>query len=148
MPDFHFHSSILLRHHSLNEVFPFLSTPEHLDELTPPWVDFSVLTPLPIEMRQGLVIQYRIRVRGVPLRWDSEIADWAPPFEFTDRQIRGPYSLWVHRHEFEETAEGTLAIDDIRYRVPGGSLVNRLYVAPELRRIFAYREARLREIFP
>ena len=147
MPDFQFSSSILLRY-PLPQVFGFFSTAENLNLLTPPWVHFSILTPLPIEMRQGLVIQYRIRVRGITHRWDSEITEWRPPFGFTDTQIRGPYRYWVHRHRFEETSEGTLVADDITYRVPGGPLVNRLYVAGELRRIFAYRETRILELYP
>ena len=147
MPDFRLTTSLLMPH-PLSEVFDFLSDAGKLELLTPPWVHFSILTPLPIEMRQGLVIRYRIGLRGIPVRWDSEISQWEPPFLFTDRQIRGPYRLWVHRHEFEETPNGTLATDDITYRVLGGALANRLYVAPELRRIFAYREARLRDVFP
>ena len=147
MPDFHLHSSILLRY-PLAEVFPFFSKAENLNLLTPPWMRFSILTPAPIEMRQGLVIQYRIRVRGITHRWDSKITEWRPPFAFTDTQIRGPYRLWVHRHGFEETPEGTLVTDEIKYRVPGGALVNRLYVAGELRRIFSYRRSRILELYP
>ena len=147
MPDFHFHSSVQLRY-PLWEVFPFFSTAENLNLLTPPWVRFSILTPLPVEMRQGLVIEYRIRVRGIPHRWDSQITEWRPPFGFTDTQIRGPYRFWEHRHGFEETSEGTMVTDDITYRVPGGAPVNRLYVAGELRRIFAYRRSRILDLFP
>ena len=147
MPDFHFSHSVLLRY-PLPEVFGFFSKAENLNLLTPPWVHFSILTPLPIEMRQGLVIHYRIRVRGIAHRWDSEITEWRPPFGFTDTQIRGPYRLWVHRHGFEEKQEGTLVSDSITYRVPGGAPVNRLYVAGELRRIFAYREAKILELYP
>ena len=132
----------------LSEVFPFFSMAESLNLLTPPWVHFSILTPLPIEMRQGMVIQYRISIRGIPVRWDSEIAEWQPPFLFTDRQLRGPYRFWVHRHIFQETPDGTLVTDDITYRVPGGAPVNRLFVAGELRRIFAYRETRILELYP
>ncbi len=147
MPDFHFSNSVLLRY-PLPEVFGFFSKAENLNLLTPPWVHFSILTPRPIEMRQGLVIQYRIRVRGIAHRWDSEITEWRPPFGFTDTQIRGPYRLWVHRHGFEETQEGTRVNDSITYRVPGGAPVNRLYVAGELRRIFAYRQAKILELYP
>ena len=145
--DFHFNTSVLLPH-PLLEVFDFLSRAEKLELLTPPWVHFNILSPLPLEMRQGLVIRYRIRVRGITVRWDSEISEWQPPYRFTDRQVSGPYSTWLHHHLFEETPDGTLATDEITYRVPGGSLVNRLYVAPELRRIFTYRETRLRALFP
>ena len=147
MPDFHFHSRVLLPR-PLLEVSDFLCRAESLEPITPPWVHFTILTPLPIEMRQGLLIQYRIRVRGISYRWDSEISQWQPPYRFTDTQIRGPYRYWEHRHIFEATSEGTLVIDDITYRVPGGSLINRLYVAPELHRIFTYREAKLKELFP
>ena len=146
MPDFHFSTSVLLPYPRV-EVFDFLSKAEKLNLQTPPWVHFSILTPLPIEMRQGAVIRYRIRVRGIPVRWDSEITEWEPPLRFTDTQIRGPYSYWIHRHEFDETPEGTLATDDITYRVPGGALINRLYVAGELRKIFAHRKARLLQIY-
>ena len=147
MPDFRFRTTLSLTY-PLREVFPFFSTAETLNQLTPPWVHFSILTPAPIEMRQGIVIQYRIRIHGIPVRWDSEIAEWQPPFLFTDRQLRGPYRSWVHRHIFEETPDGTLVTDDITYRVPGGALVNRLFVAGELRRIFAYRRTRILELYP
>ncbi len=147
MPDFHINSSVLLPYR-LPEVFDFFTKAENLNLLTPPWLHFSILTPLPIEMRQGAVIQYRIKVRGIPRRWDSEITEWRPPFTFTDTQIRGPYRLWVHRHGFEETTEGTRVTDDVTYRVPGGTLVNCLYVARELRKIFTYRQNSILELFP
>lgn len=121
---------------------------ENLEALTPPWLHFNILTSLPIEMGQGTRISYRIRIRGVPVRWVSEITEWNPPYSFEDTQIRGPYRKWVHRHGFEETPEGTVATDDVSYRVPGGALVNRLLVSGELRRIFDCRRARLLEIFP
>ncbi len=147
MQDFHFSASVLLPY-PLIEVFDYLSDASKLQELTPPWVHFSILSPTPIEMRQGVLIRYRIGLRGLSVRWDSEITRWDPPFGFTDEQRRGPYRLWVHRHEFEETTEGTLATDEITYRVPGGALLNGIYVAPELHRIFAYREERLHALFP
>ena len=147
MSDSRITSSLLLRH-DRDRVFDFFSRAENLELLTPPWVHFSVLTPLPIEMAQGTVISYRIRLRGIPVGWTSEITDWEPPFQFTDTQVRGPYRRWVHRHVFEETAEGTLAIDEVDYQVLGGWLVNRLFVAGQLRRVFEYRRARVLELFP
>ncbi len=147
MSAYSIYSTVLLRY-PLQQVFEFFSTAETLNLITPPWVHFSILTPLPIEMKLGALIEYRIRLRGIPLRWVSEITDWDPPFRFQDTQISGPYSLWVHSHVFEETAEGTLVTDDVSYRVPGGAWVNRLYVAPELRRIFAYRQTNPPELFP
>lgn len=147
MPDFHFSSGILL-HHPLPEVFDFFASAENLNLVTPPWLHFSILTPLPIEMQRGTVIRYRLKLHGIPVRWDSEITEWEPPFRFTDTQIRGPYRLWVHRHRFENTPDGTLVADDVTYRVPGGALLNRLFVANDLRRIFDYRKAKLLELYP
>ena len=138
MRDFHVSSRVILQH-PIEQVFEFFSKAENLNLLTPPWVRFSILTPLPIEMRTGTLIEYRIRLRGIPIRWDSEITQWDPPFRFQDTQRRGPYSQWVHSHIFEEVPEGTLVIDEVEYRVPGGRLVNCLYVAAELRRIFNHR---------
>ena len=147
MSAYSLHSTVLLRY-PLQQVFEFFSTAETLNLVTPPWVHFSILTPLPIEMKVGVRIEYRIRLRGIPLRWVSEITDWDPPFRFQDTQISGPYRQWVHSHVFEETPEGTLVTDDVSYLVPGGALVNRLYVAAELRRIFKYRQTNPPEFFP
>ena len=138
MRDFHVSSKVILQH-PIEQVFEFFSKAENLNLLTPPWVRFSILTPLPIEMRTGTLIGYRIRLRGIPIRWDSEITQWDPPFRFQDTQRRGPYNHWVHSHIFEEVPDGTLVIDEVDYRVRGGRLVNWLYVAPELRRIFNHR---------
>ena len=131
MPDFRLQSAVLLRY-PREQVFEFFSRAENLELLTPAWLHFNILTPLPIEMGLGTRISYRIRIRGVPVRWVSEITEWNPPHSFEDTQIRGPYRKWVHRHLFEETPEGTLATDDVSYRVPGGALVNRLLVSGEL----------------
>ena len=146
MADRQIHSSVLLRRPRA-QVFEFFSRAENLDTLTPPWLHFNILTPLPIEMVQGARISYRIRIRGIPVRWVSEITEWNPPHLFEDTQIRGPYRKWVHRHAFEETPEGTLAIDEVSYRVPGGALVDWLFVSGELGRIFDYRRATLLDVF-
>ena len=132
----------------IEQVFRFFASPENLNLLTPPWANFSILSPQPIEMAVGTVIEYRIRLRGVPVNWRSEITEWQPPFAFCDVQRRGPYRFWVHRHTFEEKPGGTLVTDHVDYGVLGGALVNRLFVAGELRRIFGYRKTRLHELFP
>ena len=129
------------------EVFSFFANARNLELITPPLVRFVVLTPGPIEMRAGLRIDYQLRVRGLPLRWQSEITAWEPPHRFVDEQRRGPYRVWIHEHTFEERDGGTLARDRVRYAVPGGSLVDRFFVRPQLRQIFAYRRTRLGEIF-
>ena len=117
MPEFSVHSTVLLRR-PREQVFDFFSRAENLNLLTPPWLHFTILTHPPIEMGLGTCISYRIRIRGIPVRWVSEITEWEPPCRFTDTQARGPYRRWAHRHVFEETAEGTLVTDDVSYRVP------------------------------
>ena len=144
---FQFHQEQLLEH-PIEEVFRFFASAGNLDLLTPPWLGFNILTPLPIEMAVGTVIEYRIRLRGIPLIWTSEITEWRPPLSFCDEQKRGPYRFWIHRHTFEERPDGTLVTDHVEYGVLGGAPVNRLFVAGELRRICAYRRERLSELFP
>jgi len=130
-----------------NEVFPFFAEARNLKTLTPPWLRFEVLTPAPIEMRPGALIDYRIRVHGIPLRWQTEIAEWDPPHRFVDVQLRGPYTLWHHTHTFEERHGGTLCLDGVRYRPRGGAMIHWLFVRRDVERIFRYRQRRLKEIF-
>ncbi len=129
------------------DVFPFFADAANLERITPPWLGFRILTPTPVEIRRGALIDYRIRLHGVPLRWRTEIAEWEPPFRFVDTQLRGPYRLWVHTHTFTEVPGGTLCEDEIRYAVPGGRLIDALFVRREVERIFAYRRATLAALF-
>lgn len=129
------------------EVFDFFSDAANLERITPPFLRFRIETPLPIEMRNGALIDYRLRVRGVPIRWRTEIRSWEPPLRFVDVQLRGPYRLWEHTHTFEERDGGTLCGDTVRFAVWGGALVERLFVRREVAAIFAYRERVLRGLF-
>ncbi|MGD8331400.1 MAG: SRPBCC family protein [Acidobacteriota bacterium] len=131
----------------LAEVWPFFCDARNLERLTPSFLRFEVLTPDPIEMHVGTRIDYKLKVRGVPLRWQSEITAWEPPYRFVDEQRRGPYRVWIHEHTFEEAGNNTIARDHVRYDHIGGRLVNALMVGPDVRRIFAYREKALQEIF-
>jgi ligand-binding SRPBCC domain-containing protein len=130
------------------EVFPFFADAHNLETLTPPWLKFEVLTPPPIVMRPGLLIDYRITVHHLPIRWRTEIIEWNPPTSFVDTQLKGPYSLWHHTHTFEEREGGTLCRDRVRYRPIGGALINWLFVRRDVEKIFQYRQQRLRELFP
>lgn len=130
-----------------SEVFPFFAEARNLEAITPPWLRFEVLTPAPIEMRAGALIDYRIRVHGIPIRWRTEIAEWNPPHRFVDVQLRGPYTLWHHTHTFDEREGGTLCADRVRYRPRGGAFVHWLFVRRDVERIFQYRQQRLRELF-
>jgi ligand-binding SRPBCC domain-containing protein len=128
----------------LDEVFGFHADAANLQAITPPWLDFRILSPLPVQMREGAIIEYRLALRRIPLRWLTEITAWEPPHRFVDEQRRGPYRLWVHEHRFETRDQGTLVSDHVQYAVPLGLLAH-WAVVPDLRRIFSYRhEALLR----
>ena len=129
------------------EIFPFFADPSNLGRMTPPWLHFRILTPLPVAMGAGAMIHYRIRVHGIPIRWRTQITDWNPPSGFRDEQLRGPYRLWVHDHRFEPRDGGTLATDHVRYAPRGGALVERLCVRRDIQTIFAYRGLVLKELF-
>jgi ligand-binding SRPBCC domain-containing protein len=129
------------------DVFAFFSNAQNLEMLTPPWLRFQILTALPIDMQVGTRIDYALRLHGIRVRWTSEITAWEPPLRFIDEQVRGPYRLWVHEHRFESVAGGTRVIDHVRYAVPGGRLVNRMLVAPDLDRVFRYRSDYLEKMF-
>ena len=137
----------LFLRHPREQVFQFFALAGNLNLLTPPWLGFSILTPSPVVMAVGTTIEYRIKLHGVPITWESEITEWRPPLVFCDVQRRGPYRSWVHRHIFEESPGGTLVIDQVDYEVYGGALVNSLFVARELRKIFTYRKAKLLELY-
>jgi len=146
MGEFTFRAELMLPRRR-DEVFPFFSEARNLEELTPPWLKFEVLTPLPIVMKVGTLIDYRIKIHGIPIRWRTEIVEWSPPHRFIDVQLSGPYTLWHHTHTFEEVNGGTLCRDEVRYRPRGGALMNSLFVRADVQRIFEYRQQRLREIF-
>ena len=129
------------------KVFEFFSNPDNLDRLTPAWLSFEILTPTTSQIKQGALLDYRLRIRGMPIRWQSEIAVWEPPYRFVDRQTKGPYSLWIHEHTFEERDNGTLVGDNVEYAVPGGRIVQKFLVAPDIERIFDYRHKILDELF-
>lgn len=129
------------------ELFPFFADAANLDALTPSWLNFHIATPPPIVMREGALIDYRLRVRGMPLRWRTRINVWQPPHRFVDEQIRGPYRQWIHEHTFEPSNGGTLVRDHVRYAVPMDWLLHRFFVRPDVEKIFAYRAQALEKRF-
>ena len=130
-----------------DEVFGFFSRAENLQALTPEWLHFSILTPSPIVMQRGTLIDYQIRIHGLPMRWRSEISVWEPPHLFVDEQRRGPYRRWVHTHRFVDAPGGTIVRDEVEFAVLGGFLVAPL-VTRDLRRIFLHRHRSLAAHFP
>jgi ligand-binding SRPBCC domain-containing protein len=128
-------------------VFEFFSNAFQLETLTPPWLQFLVQTPAPIDLKLGVRIDYRLSLHGVPIRWQSRIDVWEPPRRFVDVQTHGPYRHWRHEHLFEEAVGGTICRDIVDYAVPGGCLVDRLFVRGDVKRIFEFRQRKLEELF-
>lgn len=136
----------------VDEIFPFFADAHNLERLTPEFLNFRVLTPKPIDIRSGCIIDYTLRVHRIPLRWKTEILDWDPPRSFVDNQAKGPYALWHHTHSFEPINDGsaTRCTDTVRYRPKGwilAPLINRLFVQKDVENIFRYRFEKLGEIF-
>ena len=132
-------------------VFEFFKAAENLQIITPPWLDFQIITPLQVEMREGAIIDYKLRLYGIPMKWQTQIAVWEPPYNFVDMQLTGPYSKWVHTHDFTEKDGGTQMHDRVEYRVPGGPLsgiIHRLLVRKNVEAIFAYRQSKILKISP
>ncbi len=125
------------------QVFPFFADAGNLDAITPPWLHFHIVTPWPIEMRAGARIDYKLRVRGLPLRWRTLIKKWQPPHRFVDEQVRGPYRQWIHTHIFEPHEGGTLTRDLVQYAVPFDFIAHPLFVRRDVERIFAFRQEAL-----
>jgi ligand-binding SRPBCC domain-containing protein len=125
------------------EVFPFFADAGNLEAITPPWLAFRVITPRPIELRIGALIEYRLTLHRLPINWLTRIEEWEPGVRFVDAQLRGPYALWHHTHEFEPAGEHhTLMRDTVRYALPLGPLgeiAHRAFVARDLQRIFDFR---------
>jgi ligand-binding SRPBCC domain-containing protein len=133
----------------IEETFAFFADAANLEAITPPWLRFHFVTRLPIEMRSGALIEYRLRWRGVPLHWLTRIEEWLENQRFLDAQIRGPYRLWVHEHRFEAVPGGTRMRDVVTYALPLGPLgrlAHGLLVGRDLERIFDYRAARITEL--
>ena len=143
------------RHHTLqreqllpgppDEVFRFFADASNLEAITPPWLRFRIVTRTPIRLGPGAVIEYRLSLRRIPIRWLTRIEVWEPGRRFVDAQVRGPYALWHHTHEFEADGEHhTLMRDTVRYALPLGPLgeiAHLVLVRRDLRRIFDFRHA-------
>lgn len=133
------------------EVFAFFADAENLERITPPELNFEIISAEPIEIKKGALIDYRLKLRGVPIRWKTEITQWNPPHDFVDTALKSPYKQWIHLHTFEENKRGETVMEDkVRYRLPlepFGDLAH-WYVKRELEYIFNYRYKVIEEIFP
>ena len=127
-------------------VFDYFADAGNLEAITPPWLQFRIVTPRPIEMRLGTLIEYRLALHGLPINWLTRIEEWVPGERFVDVQLHGPYALWHHTHEFEPDGDGTIVRDTVRYALPLGPLgvlAHRAFVHRDLERIFDYRTVSL-----
>jgi len=133
------------------QVFEFFADATELERITPPWLHFSVLTPQPIEIKKGQLLDYRLKLHGIPIYWQTEIAEWERPFRFVDQQLKGPYQRWYHEHTFLELDGKTIVRDNVHYIPRGGALIRpflqRMFVGPDLEKIFGFRQDKLTEIF-
>jgi ligand-binding SRPBCC domain-containing protein len=135
----------------LEDVFAFFADAGNLARITPPALNFQFVTPLPIKIETGTLIDYRLRLLGVPFRWRTLIDPFNPPHCFADHQARGPYKRWRHLHEFFEQDGGTLMVDRVEYELylgPIGWLVNRWFVRPQLEMIFDFRYRTIEQLLP
>ncbi|MBX3355668.1 MAG: SRPBCC family protein [Phycisphaeraceae bacterium] len=132
---------------SLEESFEFFADAWNLEAITPPWLRFRIITPRPIDMREGAIIDYRLRLWGIPIRWRTRIEAWEPPLRFVDRQIRGPYRWWWHEHTLEPHPEGTLMRDRVEYRAAFDVVATPLVVRRAVETIFDYRLTAIAKIF-
>ena len=133
------------------DVFNFFSKPENLSVITPSKMGFKILTPSPIEMKEGALIDYTVKIIGLPIRWTTLITKYDPPNLFIDQQLKGPYSMWHHTHNFKKLNDNETLIEDIViYSVPYsfiGGLIHSLYIKRDLEKIFSYRSKKIKEIF-
>lgn len=134
----------------ISEVFGFFSNAENLNLLTPQNFHFRILTPQPLKIQKGSIIDYKISLKGIPVKWRTEITEWEPPYRFVDVQLKGPYKVWVHEHTFAEKDGGTLVTDKVSYLSKGWILepvLQKLFINKNLEEIFDYREKKLKLIF-
>lgn len=132
------------------EVFEFFADAGNLEKITPPELNFHIISEQPIDIKQGALIEYQLKLRGVPIKWKTEITEWNPPHSFVDTALKSPYNQWIHRHTFEESENGETVMKDIvRYRLPFEPLgdLAHWYVKRELKYIFDYRFKVIEGIF-
>ena len=134
----------------IDEVFAFFADAHNLEEITPPWLGFRILSMNTDFIEEGTTISYRLRLHGIPIRWQTEICEWNPPHCFVDEQKKGPYNLWRHTHRFEAHGSRTRMIDEVRYSLPFGVLgriVHAVKVRRDVSRIFDYRRLQIDALF-
>ena len=134
----------------LDTVFEFFSRPENLEKITPSSMGFNIITPTPIDMKEGAIIDYTVKIMGVPMRWRTMITSYKKNEYFVDEQLKGPYSYWHHKHTFKEVEGGVLIIDEITYALPIQAfrlIVHPVLIKPQLNQIFNFRFQTIKDKF-
>jgi len=133
----------------VEEVFQSFSNAENLERITPSFLGFQILTPTPLQIKTGTLIDYKLKIHGFSMRWRTRISSWEPPYRFVDEQLKGPYRSWIHEHTFSTTSDGsaTLMRDDVRYSIIFGKLVH-FMVKKDIEAIFRYRTQAIQSVFP
>ncbi len=132
------------------EVFDFFADAGNLERITPSELNFRIISPQPIDIKKGALIDYKLKLHGIPITWKTEITQWNPPFDFVDTALKSPYKQWIHLHTFEAGERGeTIMKDIVRYRLPFEPLgdIGLFVVKRELNYIFNYRYKVIEEIF-
>ena len=134
----------------MDTVFEFFSRPENLEKITPSSMGFNIITPSPIKMKEGAIIDYTVKIMGVPMRWRTMITSYKKNEYFVDEQLKGPYSYWHHRHSFKEVEGGVLIIDEITYALPIQAfrkIVHPVLIKPQIEQIFNFRFKTIQDKF-
>ena len=135
---------------SIDNVFDFFAKPENLKKITPEKLSFNIITPTPITMDKGTVIDYTIRLFGIQVHWRTLITMYDPPHEFIDEQIKGPYNFWHHNHKFKEVEGGVEISDKVNYSIPMGvfgRVLHFFWIKRDLEKIFLHRKKFFENIF-
>jgi hypothetical protein len=146
----HIYQQVTYINRPIYEVFDFFSKAENLNKLTPPILDFKILTPMPIKMGTGTLIDYKIKLNGISFFWKTKITAWENNKRFEDTQIKGPYKIWIHEHLFEEIGGQVKMTDTVQYQSPGWilePLINKLYIRRKVEEIFSFRNQELDKLF-
>lgn len=133
--------------HPRAALFEFFSDARNLEAITPGFLQFKIKSS-DLSMRRGLIIDYSLKLYGIPFNWRTQISAWEPSVRFIDEQLKGPYLKWVHEHTFEEIGQKTICRDIVHYRVLGSAIIHQLFVKEKLRKIFTFRQNKLLEFFP
>ena len=151
MKTFHYHTEQFLPT-DINTAWDFFSSAKNLSAITPPELDFKILTQLnDNEIYEGMLIDYTLKpLLSIPVHWQTEIFEIDKPVKFMDRQLKGPYKTWEHTHTFMQQGDGVLMKDSVKYKLPFGligEIAHVLLIKRKVENIFIYRKEVLKKIF-